>query len=262
MSVCWLNGAIGEHAATRIDPSDRGFTLGDGVFETIRAEAFVPAHAARHLARVRHGAAVLGIEIPFNDQILHDAMCAVLTQHALANAALRLTITRGPAPRGVLPPAATQPTILISAGPLPPPAPPAHIIVSQRTRRNEFSPLAGIKSLNYLDGILARMEAAAAGADDALLLNTRGDVAEATAANIVLRVDGKWITPPVHDGALPGIARALLLERGAATEERTSLDVLRRCDAAFLVNSLAARAVTAIDGRALDIHAFPLPQTR
>jgi branched-chain amino acid aminotransferase len=253
MSVCWLSGAFVEVARARIDPSDRGFTLGDGIFETIRAEAGAPAHAGRHLARLHHGATLLGIEIPFDDQTLHEAMCVVLAQNALASAALRLTLTRGPAARGVLPPTTTQPTILISAGPLPPPAPPARVIVCQRTRRNELSPLAAIKSLNYLDGILARMEATAAGADDALLLNTRGRVAEATAANIFLHVDGNWITPPVQDGALPGIGRALLLERGVATELCVSPETLRRCDAALLVNSLSTRTVAAIDGRNLNL---------
>jgi branched-chain amino acid aminotransferase len=248
-----LSGTFVEVARARIDPSDRGFTLGDGIFETIRAEAGAPAHAGRHLARLHQGATLLGIDIPFDDQTLHEAMCAVLAQNALASAALRLTLTRGPAARGVLPPTTTQPTILISAGPLPPAAPPARVIVCRRTRRNELSPLAAIKSLNYLDGILARMEAAAAGADDALLLNTRGNVAEAAAANIVLRVDGNWITPPVHDGALPGIARALLLESGAATELSASLATVQRCDAAYLVNALSTRKVAAIDGRDLDL---------
>jgi len=254
MSVCWLNGALVDDAVARIDPTDRGFTLGDGIFETIRADAFAPTHAARHLARLRHGAAILGIEISFSDQALHDAMCAVLAQNALDSAALRLTLTRGPAPRGVLPTATTHPTILITAGPLPPPAPPARVIISRHTRRNESSPLAAIKSLNYLDSVLARMEAAAAGADDALLLNTRGNLAEATAANIFIRVDGKWITPPVADGALPGIARVLLLESGVATEAGISSQILQRSDAALLVNSLSTRKVAAIDGRGLNLN--------
>ncbi len=98
------------------------------------------------------------------------------------------------------------------------------------------------------------MEAAAAGADDALLLNTRGNLAEATAANILIRVDGKWITPPVADGALPGIARVLLLESGVATEAGISSQILQRSDAALLVNSLSTRKVAAIDGRGLNLN--------
>ena len=253
MSVVWLNGALLDAAVARIDPADRGFTLGDGVFETIRAVGGgAGAHAARHFARMRNGAAVLGIAVPFGDDALFEALCSVLRENALPDAALRLTLTRGPAPRGLLPVGEARPTMLISAGPLPEPLPPARVIVAQRTRRNEFSPLSRIKSLNYLDGILARQEAAAAGADDALLLNSRGSLAEATAANVFLRVDGIWVTPPEEDGALPGIARGLLLEVGTAAEEHISGEVLARSSAGFLVNSLGTRQIATIGGRTLD----------
>ena len=170
MSVVWLNGALLDASVARIDPADRGFTLGDGIFETIRAVGGTPAHIARHFARMRNGAAVLGIAVPFGDAALFEALCSVLRENALPDAALRLTLTCGPAPRGVLPVGEARPTMLISAGRLPEPLPPARVIVAQRTRRNEFSPLSRIKSLNYLDGILARQEAAAAGADERFCL--------------------------------------------------------------------------------------------
>jgi branched-chain amino acid aminotransferase len=236
----------------RIDPADRGFTLGDGVFETIRAVGGVPAHVARHFVRMRNGAGVLGIAVPFGDDTLFDALCSVLRENGLADAAVRLTLTRGPAPRGVLSVGDGRPTVLISAGPLPGPLPPARVIVAKRTRRNEFSPLSRIKSLNYLDGILARQEAAEAGADDALLLNCRGGLAEATASNVFLCVDGRWVTPPEEDGALPGIARGLLLEAGSAVAEHISGEVVACCSAGFMVNSLGTRQIATIGGRGLE----------
>jgi branched-chain amino acid aminotransferase len=254
MSVVWLNGVLVDAGMARIDPADRGFTLGDGVFETIRAQDGVPLHAARHFARLRDGALVLGISVPIGDDTLFDALCGVLRANNFADAALRLTFSRGPAARGVLPVGGIAQTVLISAGTLPEAAAPARLIVAQRTRRNEFSPLSRIKSLNYLDSVLARQEAEAAGADDAVLLNTQGDMAEATAANIVLFMDGRWLTPRVVDGALPGIARGLLLDAGRVVEARIGVDDLARVEAGFLINSLGWRVVRAVGDLALNVH--------
>ena len=251
MSVVWLNGALLDASVARIDPADRGFTLGDGVFETIRAVGGVPAHAERHFARMRNGAGVLGIAVPFGDDALFDALCSVLRENGLADAAVRLTLTRGPAARGVLPVGVGRPTVLISAGVLPGTFPPARVIVAQRTRRNEFSPLSRIKSLNYLDSVLARQEAAEAGADDAILLNSRGDPAEATAANVILLLSDQFITPRVADGALPGVQRSVLLAAGLVIERQVLRIELDRGEAAFLANSLGVRVVANIVGQTL-----------
>lgn len=242
----WLDGGLAEHGA--IDPADRGFTLGDGLFETIRARGGAPCHLARHLARLRRGAALLGIPVGPSDAALAQAIGALLAAEDLGDAALRLTLTRGPAPRGVLPPAEPRPTLLITAGPIAP-APPARAIIAGATRRNEASPLSRVKSLNYLDGILARLEAERAGANEALLLNTQGRLAEATAASLVLLLEGALVTPPVADGALPGIARELLIERRGLAERPLAPEDLLRADSACLANSLGIRPLVSVDGR-------------
>ncbi len=249
----WLNGVLCAPDVARIDPSDRGFLLGDGVFETIRALDGTPAHLHRHLARLRAGAAVLDIPVRWTDAAIAEAIAAVLAADALDAAAVRVTLSRGPAPRGVLPASDPTPTLLISAAPLPPPAGPARLVIARTTRRNEASPLSRIKSLNYLDSIIARREAAARGFDDAILLDSRGRIAESTAANLfVLLRDGAIATPPVEDGALPGIFRARLVERGIA-EERTLLPAdLLDADAALLGNSLGTRLAAAVGERAFD----------
>lgn len=253
MNIVWLNGALLPAGNARIDPTDRGFTLGDGVFETMRAEAGLPLHASLHFARLRAGAAMLGINVPWSDDELLDAVRHVAHANDLVAAALRVTLTRGPAPRGVLPAPNGAPTLLITAGPLPALPPPARVIVSALTRRNEHSPLSRIKSLNYLDSILARQEAQTAGADDALLLNGRGDLAEATSSNVFLRLEGKWVTPRIADGALPGVARHLLLHAGFAVEACISADSLGRAEMGFMTNSLARRDIGSLDGRELDL---------
>ena len=259
MSIVWLNGTLADAACVRIDPGDRGFTLGDGIFETVRVQHGRAMHLPLHLARLRVGAASLGITCDWTEEALVSAMQDLLSANALQDAALRLTLTRGPAPRGVLPSGPGQTTLLISAGPLPAPAAPARLIVCSTTRRNEHSPLSRIKSLNYLDSIMARREADARGADDALLLNTGGAVAEASAANVVFLTEGRAVTPPVADGALPGIARSLLLQAGWISEARIAVSMLATADAALLVNALGCRAVASIDGMELD-HDHPALQ--
>ena len=133
------------------------------------------------------------------------------------------------------------------ANTLPPALPPARAIVARSTRRNEHSPLSRIKSLNYLDSILARQEAARCGADEAILLNTSGFVAEASAGNLFVRLDGAWLTPPVADGALPGIARARILEAKLGAECRITVEALHRADAAVISSSLGIRPLAGID---------------
>jgi branched-chain amino acid aminotransferase len=250
--ILWLNGALLPAEMARIEPADRGLTLGDGVFETIRMLDDQVMHLARHLARLRAGAAVLGIPVVWSDAALGQAIAAVAQAEGLANAAVRLTLTRGPASRGVLPAGETHPTMLVTAGALPLRAPPARTIFAASTRRNQHSPLSRIKSLNYLDNIIARREAAAQGADDAILLDTRGHLAESTVANLFVVLNEMIFTPPIADGALPGITRVRLLEAGFA-EERTLLpENLTKASAAFLSNSLGLRAVARIGDRVLD----------
>ncbi len=203
-SFIWLNGALLPAKQARIDPSDRGLTLGDGLFETIRVAGGVPLHVQRHLTRLRHGAEQLGIIPPLDDAEILAAFTQTLAANALEEAVLRLTLTRGVGPRGVAPPANARPTLLITAASWVAPSVDLSAIICQSTRRNEFSPLAAIKSLNYLDNILARREAALRGAEDAILLNTQGNVAEATAANLFLLKNGKWLTPPVAEARSPG----------------------------------------------------------
>ena len=249
--MIWLDGRLLEPARARIDPADRGLLLGDGVFETVRVLAGRPMHLPRHLARMHDGAGVLGFAVPWTDAEIEAGVEAVLGGSPASDAVLRLTLTRGPARRGLLPPGPDRPTLLIAAQEYAPDHTAVHAIVASCTRRNEHSPLSRIKSLNYLDSILARREAASRGAGEALLLNTAGRVAEACAGNLFVVLDRAVWTPPVEDGALPGIARALILEAGLARERSLGVDDLRACGSAFVTNSLGLRDVGAIDDRLL-----------
>ncbi len=247
--ITWINGALVEDPT--ISAQDRGFTLGDGIFETIAVRAGLPLCLDRHLARLRDGAAVLGLTLAYDDRVLTAAMAAVLAGQGLGEGSVRLTVTRGPAPRGLLPPAEPHPTMLITAAPAAARVSPARLVVATVTRRNEHSPLARIKSLNALDNILARQEAAQRDADDAILLNTRGRVAETTVANLFAVIDGALVTPPVADGALPGITRHRVLAAKMAVERSLHRHDLDRASAVVLTNSLGLRAAVSLDGRPL-----------
>jgi branched-chain amino acid aminotransferase len=254
--IVWLNGTLLPVAEARIDPSDRGFLLGDGLFETMAACDGAVPELTRHYARLCAGALLLRLPVPVGEVTLACAVGAVLDTNELREAALRLTLTRGPGPRGLLPQGNPAPTLLLTAAPLPPPGGPWHLVTST-IRRDEDSPLSAIKSLNYLPNVLARLEAAELGADDALLLNRAGRVAETSAATLFVLLNGEWLTPPVREGALPGIRRAGLLEAGRVREAVVTVDDLRGAEALCMGSALSLRPIATIDGRALPLLAMP-----
>jgi len=246
--LVWLNGDQVAADAVRIGPGDRGLLLGDGLFETMALTAGRVQRLDAHLRRLRAGAALLGIPVPLSDQAIADALVDLARANGLEEAALRLTLTAGPGPRGLLRAVDAAPTLMITAAPLPGPLPPARLIVARTTCRNERSPLSRVKSLNYLDSILARREAADRGADDAVMLNTAGRVAEATAANIFLQIDCGWVTPPVEEGALPGTMRAAMMAAWQAVERPVTVQDLFRADAIVLTSALGLRHVAGVGG--------------
>lgn len=241
----WLNGGLQEEDQARIAPADRGLLLGDGVFETMAARAGEVPALARHYARLCRGASLLRLPVALSQDDLAGIVREVLASNGLSDAALRLTLTRGTGPRGLWPGEACSPTLLLTASAMPAPAPPARVMICS-IRRDETSPLSTIKSLNYLPNVLARLEAAEQGADDALLLNQAGRVAEASAASLFVCLGGTWFTPAVSEGALPGVRRAMLLESGHIKEALLNPADLIKAQALCLGNALSLRPVAAL----------------
>ena len=260
----WLNGKLLAADEARIDPSDRGFLLGDGVFETMAARDGKLVFADLHFDRLTRGADTLGIKLPYSIVELRSAVTSLLTMNGCNDkdrTAVRLTLTRGTGPRGLVPSPDANPTVLITRSPAP--AAQASIGVTIATaRRNEFSPTANLKTLTYIDQILARQEADAAGADDAILLNTQGKVTCATAANLFLWDSNTLITPPLSDGCLDGTVRRKVLEIAsqtgiAAFEESITPSTLANVESAFLTNSLIGLLpLHEIAERSLKTHAL------
>lgn len=251
--IVWNNGQLSPIETARVDPRDRGFTLGDGLYETIRVRDGRLLRIDRHFARLGDGLRVLDIRLKLDENALAGAMQAVLKVNDLGDAALRLTVSRGTAARGLAPDPTARPTLIISAVPHVPPAEPAQVMIATVTRRNAHSPTARVKTTSCLDSILARMEAAKHGMDDAVLLNSEGWVAEATAANIFAVIDGVLVTPPVSDGALPGVMRAAIMAHMPLGECSLSTDDFSRAKEIFLTSSLGIRPVVLFDERALPV---------
>ena len=248
MKVFW-GGQLVAASKARVDFVDRGLTLGDGLFETIAVRDGRAARLNAHLIRLRDGADIIGLNVPLGDQELSAALQDVIDANGISEGILRLTLTRGPAPRGLLPPVPAQPSLLITgAAQDETMAKGVNAVIATVTRRNEHSPLSGIKTIGYLDEILAAREAALRGADEALLLNSSGNLAEATVANLFLVIDGGTVTPPVIDGALPGVMRAEVIKVLAAAERTLKPADLAIASEAFLTNSLGIKPLIMVDG--------------
>ena len=253
----FLNGAIVPERDAVIPVHDRGFLYGDGAFETIRVCRSRAFRLADHLERLAGGAAFLKIKLPFSRSELQRHTADLIARNAFSDAILRITLTRGAGERGYSPRGADHPTLAMTLHPAPPldaARATEWTVMTASHRVPAGDALAGFKSANKLINILARMEAEEQGANEALLLNTAGEVAEAASANLFWISDGKILTPPVATGILPGVTRSVVLElcrtrRLPAIERATRLAELQNAQAIFLTQSaFGVIAVTRLDG--------------
>jgi branched-chain amino acid aminotransferase len=252
MSVVWLNGSLLDESEARLQITDRGFTLADGVFETIRAVGAKPLWLPGHLQRLKAGADQIGLSIPFKEDVIENAIAQLLDSASSATSAIRLTVTRGPvAARGLWPSKqAFCPTCVLTIAPASAPSA-QDFVICKITRRNEYSPLSRIKSLNYGDNILARQEAHERNAGDALMLNTAGNIACATVGNAFFLIAGRWKTSSLTDGILAGLARRRFIKELDAVETPLSVKAIMTSEMAFVCNSLGATPIRSIEGHAL-----------
>jgi branched-chain amino acid aminotransferase len=239
----WINGVSQPVDGLHISAADRGLTLADGLFETMRAMDGRIFRLQQHLARLVDGLTTLGIPSPPRmAQSLADALSAA----GDGDARVRLTVTRGVGPGGLIPPAEARPTLIVSVSPMP--AIPgrvyedglsAHVVAG---RRNGRAMSAGLKTAAYVDAVMATIEALRHGADEALFLDTDDHCSEGAGSNLFIVIDDALVTPPLSCAALPGITRAAALEiaadAGLRAEERPfGLDDLLGADEALLTNS-------------------------
>ncbi len=243
--LVYLNGKLVPLDQAKISVRDYGFFYGYGLFETVRAYHGHPFRLDEHLERLAAGAARLDIAVDTIE--LKEAVVATIKANRLREARIRLVVSIGAGGLTPAPIPTGPPTVLVLASQYQP----HPEEVYQRGFRAVISslpvfsrsPLAGLKTANYLPNLLARREAKEAGADEAIRLNERGLVVEASLSNVFLVRDGALLTPGLDSGPLPGITRRLVLELAVtlgikATEADITPEELLSADEAFLTGSL------------------------
>lgn len=255
--IVYLNGSLIPRKKAKISAFDWGFLYGFGLFETMRAYQGQVFRLDSHLRRLRSSAEILGLPIETLD--LKRAVMDTIRANNLSEARIRLAVSMGEGGMVPDPSTCTKPTVLILASPYQPYREQIYqkgfrAIISS-IRRNSKSPLSRLKSANYLESILAREEARVAGVDEAICLNERGLVAEASISNIFLVTDDILRTPGLDSGILPGVTRETVLELASksgikSVEQEIKLDELFEAQEAFLTNSLIeVMPLTEIDGK-------------
>jgi branched-chain amino acid aminotransferase len=257
----WMNGRITGIDDARVSIFDHGLLYGDGVFEGIRFHSGRAFRLDAHLARLERSAAAIELTLPYSRDALRGATDAVIAHAGAPDGYLRMVVTRGVGDLGLDPRSCKHATTILVAAPVrffegASAAGVAVVVASTRQSPADVVD-ARIKSLNYLNRLLARLEAIRAGADEAIMLDHRGHIAEGTTDNVFLVRDGVLFTPPASDGALEGVTREAVLslakELGIPTREESvgSYD-LRVSEEAFLVGTGAGLvAVRSVDGRPL-----------
>jgi branched-subunit amino acid aminotransferase/4-amino-4-deoxychorismate lyase len=233
---------------------DRGLLLGDGLFETLLWREGELVLGEAHAGRMIRSAQALAIPAPPRDAFLSSALNAVRAARLESDrAAVRVTLTAGSGGRGLDRPASLETRLFATAAPSIRPEKPATLVAAS-IRRNEASPVSRLKTLAYLDNVLARREARLAGADEAVMLNTSGDVACAAAANIFWVSGGIVHTPPAEAGRLDGIMAAEVMRAAQGLgldvrQSRAPLQALFEADEVFITSSLIGVRRASLPGK-------------
>jgi aminodeoxychorismate lyase len=252
----FLNGQFLPEVQAVVPVNDRGFLLGDGLFETMRVAGGRPFRFAQHLERMARGADFLKIKPPFSAKELEKFAGQLIGQNKMPEAILRLTLTRGPGGRGYAPDGRSKPTVVMTLHPAPALENPIEWnLITSSFRIIAADPLASFKTTSKILHVMARAEAAAKGVDEALLLNTKGEVAETAGGNLFWIQDNKVCTAPVECGVLPGITRSVVFEicraLGLETDQHViKPEVLKNSGGIFITQSVFGIVpVAAFDGQ-------------
>ncbi len=258
--VVSVNGVITSLAEARIPAMDHGFLFGDSIYEVIRTRGGRPVAFAQHLERLRQSAIATYLQLPWTDAEISARVRAAVEAARFPESYVRLVVARGVGPMTLLPDQCPQPTMVVYVLPLVLQTPEefekgVSVAVPQRLRNDRRALAPAAKTGNYLNNVLALVEARRAGGDDAVMVNSAGHVTEATTANVFWARKGELLTPSLECGILAGITRTLLIwtmrQDGLSVHEG-AYDVadFKRADEAFLTGTIrGVSAVVRIDGR-------------
>jgi len=257
----WVSGSGGLVDAddAHVSILDHGFTVADGVFETLKIVDGQVFALTRHLNRLQRSAAAMGLPEPDVDRVRHAAEETVAANLPLVGdlGRLRITYTAGVSPLGS-DRGEAGPTLVVAASAMTP-WPESAAVVTVPWPRNERSPLAGVKSTSYAENVLALARAHEHGAGEALMPDTQGRLCEGTGSNVFAVIDGALLTPTLATGCLPGITRELVLEWSDAREVDIPVESLSSATEVFITSSTRdVQPVHRVDGLA---YAAPGPIT-
>ncbi len=272
----YLNGRFVKQEEALISVFDHGFLYGDGVYETLRSYGHRLFMCDQHVARLFRSADAIGLAIPIPTEcwpdLLHEAMARNQVGHALQDAYLRITVSRGAGDIGLDPALCPSPTVVVMAKPLT--APPAGLyekgvdVIIAETRRISPEALSPqIKATNFLNNILAKREAIAVGAFDSIFLNAEHQLTECTVSNLFFVANGVLRTPSVDCGLLDGLTRMIVIQLARELPVRVeeghyTPDDLYRATECFLTNtSMEIMPVASVDRRVIGAGK-PGPLTR
>ena len=273
----WLNGELLPSVGPHLSVYDRGFQIGDGVFEALRAKRGVAIELDGHLARLHGCLAALAFESPYSDELVAAGIKQLLAAEGWSgaeppgDAVIRITISRGYDPtRGVAPRPGGTPSVAIQAWPYQPPSTRSiaegERLITSAIRRAADSPVSGLKTTSRVELVFARIEAERAGADDAIFLTTDGRLTEATTSNLLLIRGDVCATPLLGTGLLAGTTRAWLVSHGDAVglemvERDLGLQDVYEADEAAVCSSIAGIVpFVSLDGRTIG-RGVPGPRT-
>lgn len=256
MRRIWVDGALRDAAEAVVSVLDHGLTVGDGVFETLKAVGGTAFAMDRHLRRLARSARGLGLPEPDLDEV-RRACAAVLAADPLPFGRLRVTYTGGPSPLGSDRGDAAA-TLIVAVAPAARRSETTTVITVPWTR-NENGALAGLKTTSYGENVVALARAHQHGATEALFANTRGRLCEGTGSNVFVVLDGRLLTPSLPSGCLAGITRELVAEWTGAEEADLPLEALFEAEEVFLTSTLRdVQAVSRVDDRALPAAPGPV----
>jgi aminodeoxychorismate lyase len=257
--LIFLNGQFVPEERAVVSVFDRSFLYGDGLFETIRIFRGKPFRWQQHLERLQRGAEFLKIKLPYSPEMLRGFADELIAKNKMPDALLRMTLSRGVGVRGYSPKGADSPTLVMSLHPAPDhtaSSPSRWKLITSSHRLPANEPLARFKTCNKLAQTLARAEADAAGADEALLLNTDGFIVEGASSNLFWNESDTICTPPLASGILPGVTRGVVLEICTKLglkirEANTGVEGLKYADGIFVsLSSFGIAEAVSLDNRA------------
>ncbi|MDH6126977.1 aminodeoxychorismate lyase [Kitasatospora sp. GP82] len=253
----WVNGSLLASGDAMVSVLDHGLTVGDGVFETVKAVEGRAFALTRHLERLTRSARGLGLPDPDHDRV-REGVERVLTANPMPLGRVRITYTGGISPlsseRG------TAPATLVVAIGSAAPRPDTTAVQTVPWRRNEHSAVAGLKTTSYAENVVALAAAHRAGASEALFANTAGRLCEGTGSNVFVVLGGRLLTPTLASGCLAGITRQLVIDWTGAEERDLPFEALQQAEEVFLTSTTRdVQAVTRVDTR--DLAPTPGPVT-